>query len=70
MKKTLATLGLLLIFIGLFMMKKDEINALINKYFKGNNIVTLGERMNIIETMILILFRILIILVLIIIKIY
>ncbi len=44
MKKTLATLGLLLIFIGLFMMKKDEINALINKYFKGNNIVTLGEK--------------------------
>ncbi len=44
MKKTLSTLGLLLIFIGLFMMKKDEINALINKYFKGNNIVTLGEK--------------------------
>lgn len=44
MKKTLATLGLLLIFIGLFMMKKDDINTLINKYFKSDNIVTLGEK--------------------------
>lgn len=44
MKKTLATLGLLLIFIGLFLMKKDDINTLINKYFKWNNIVTLGDK--------------------------
>lgn len=44
MKKTLATLGLLLIFIGLFLMKKDDINTIINKYFKWNNIVTLGDK--------------------------
>lgn len=44
MKKTLATLGLLLIFIGVFLMKKDDINTIINKYFKLNNIVTLGDK--------------------------
>lgn len=44
MKKTLATLGLLLIFIGVFLMKKDDINTIINKYFKWNNIVTLGDK--------------------------
>lgn len=44
MKKTLATLGLLLIFIGLFLMKKDDINTIINKYFKWNDIVTLGDK--------------------------
>ena len=44
MKKTLATLGLLLIFIGLFIMKKDDINTLINKYFRSNNVVTLGDK--------------------------
>lgn len=44
MKKTLATLGLLFIFIGLFLMKKDDINTIINKYFKWNNIVTLGDK--------------------------
>lgn len=44
MKKALATLGLLLIFIGVFLMKKDDINTIINKYFKWNNIVTLGDK--------------------------
>ena len=44
MKKTLATLGLLLIFIGVFLMKQDDINTIINKYFKLNNIVTLGDK--------------------------
>ena len=44
MKKALATLGLLLIFIGVFLMKKDDINTIINKYFKLNNIVTLGDK--------------------------
>ena len=44
MKKTLATLGLLLIFIGVFLMKKDDINTIINKYFKWNNSVTLGDK--------------------------
>lgn len=45
LKKILATLGLIFIFIGLFLMKKDDIFTIFNDYvLKENNVVTLGEK--------------------------
>lgn len=45
LKKILATLGLIFIFIGLFLMKKDDIFTIINDYvLKENKVVTIGEK--------------------------
>lgn len=45
LKKILATLGLIFIFIGLFLMKKDDIFIIINDYvLKENKVVTIGEK--------------------------
>lgn len=45
LKKILATLGLIFIFIGLFLMKKDDIFTIFNDYvLKENKVVTLGEK--------------------------
>lgn len=44
-KKILATLGLIFIFIGLFLMKKDDIFTIFNDYvLKENKVVTIGEK--------------------------
>lgn len=45
LKKILATLGLIFIFIGLFLMKKDDIFTIFNDYvLKENKVVTIGEK--------------------------
>ena len=45
LKKILATLGLIFIFIGLFLMKKDDIFTIFNYYvLKENKVVTIGEK--------------------------
>ena len=45
LKKILATLGLIFIFIGLFLMKKDDIFTIFNDYvLKENKFVTIGEK--------------------------
>lgn len=45
LKKILATLGLIFIFIGLFLMKKDDIFTIFNDYvLKENKVVTVGEK--------------------------
>ena len=44
-KKLLATLGLIFIFIGLFLMKKDDIFTIIDEYvLKDNKVVIIGEK--------------------------
>lgn len=44
-KKILATLGLIFIFIGLFLIKKDDIFTIFNDYvLKENKVVTIGEK--------------------------
>ena len=45
LKKILATLGLIFIFIGLFLIKKDDIFTIFNDYvLKENKVVTIGEK--------------------------
>lgn len=45
LKKILATLGLIFIFIGLFLMKKDDIFTIFNDYvLKENKVGTIGEK--------------------------
>lgn len=45
LKKILATLGLIFIFIGLFLMKRDDIFTIFNDYvLKENKVVTIGEK--------------------------
>lgn len=45
LKKILATLGLIFVFIGLFLIKKDDIFTIFNDYvLKENKVVTIGEK--------------------------